>query len=127
MVVVSQSVHEARIRLVGLARQGKLRSGLQSEFGYWKPEPFRAAKVVPVSTWALKAQGIAFCVVCAKSLEGESVESRGLCSRHVDWRIVWVHHSWSGAELNNSMADQLERMVRQYEAENQTDQEEEDE
>ena len=127
MALVSQSVHESRKHLIELARHGKLRCGIESEFGYWKPEPFRAAKIVPVSTWALKLGGLASCAVCGKSLKDEVSVSHGCCANHADWRIVWVHHSWSGAELNNSMADQLERMVRQYEAENQTNQEEQSE
>ena len=115
-ITVSCEVIEARVQLIELARRGKLHSHLRTEFGYWKPQPLRAAKVIPVSTWALKLGGLASCAVCGKSLKDEVSVPHGRCALHADWEIVWDHHSGSDAESDNSIAAQLRRIVARHES-----------
>lgn len=104
---ITREVHEARERLLQLVINRKLRSNIPTEFGYWQSAPLRAAKVVPVSTWALMCGGIASCVVCGTSMRDQVDTPTGRCVRHADWVILWEPHNGSDSEVNKRFADAL--------------------
>ena len=58
-------------------------------------------RVVTESTWALKFGGLVHCAVC-EDIHGVRVglpsEQGGLCNEHSEWKIFYVHHSWSPTE-----------------------------
>lgn len=80
-------------------------------------------RVVSESTWALKAGGLVHCAVCQEVL-GVRVElpqeSHGRCPEHADWKIFYVHHSWSPTELHDAIVMKLrEWLAKAMQAENQ--------
>jgi hypothetical protein len=107
----TSEVLEARERLLQLVIDRKLRSNIRTEFGYWKPEPLRAAKVVPVSTWALMCSGFANCAVCGVSISESDLSRGGRCISHLDWEILWEPHNGSDGEINKRFADALLKII----------------
>ena len=71
-------------------------------------------RVVTKSTWALKAGGLVHCAVC-KHIRGERVElareRRGLCDEHAEWKIVFIHHSWSPIEQHQAAVEKLRQWL----------------
>lgn len=108
---ITNEVLEARERLLQLVLARKLRSNIRTEFGYWQPAPLRAAKVVPVSTWALMCRGFANCAVCGDSISQSDLSRGGRCINHLDWEILWEPHNGSDGEVNKRFADALRTII----------------
>jgi hypothetical protein len=67
-------------------------------------------KVVTESTWALKFGGLVHCAVCEEIHEVRVElprEQGGLCDEHAEWKIFYVHHSWSPTERRQATLERL--------------------